>query len=207
MKELGNIKERYDFSVDARQLGLVLLGVFTFAAIVFVLGMSVGLQWEKRQKAEAMPPPVAATARASAAPVAPPVLKPVTTAPPPHAVVEEKPDAQPAEASKTGTPADLTFPKVLASNSKKTAPLTEKKKQARYSVQVAAFDSDEAARARADKLKKKGYSARVVREEGRKEKYGYKVRVGSFDTKDKAAAMAKKLKETEKAAAYVATEK
>ena len=35
MKELGKIKDSYDFSFDARKLGLVLLGASAVAALVF----------------------------------------------------------------------------------------------------------------------------------------------------------------------------
>jgi hypothetical protein len=53
LKELGKLKDSYDFSFDARKLGLVLLGAFSVAALVFVLGVSVGIQWE-RKKSEGM---------------------------------------------------------------------------------------------------------------------------------------------------------
>ncbi len=53
MKDLGKIRDRYDYSFDARQMGLVIFGVAAIAALVFVLGVSVGIQWQRKRQPEA----------------------------------------------------------------------------------------------------------------------------------------------------------
>ena len=121
MKDLGKIRERYDYSFDARQMGLVIFGVAAIAALVFVLGVSVGIQWQKKKEPEARPQAKAQTGKlqARAMPAAPPVLKPVTTSRAsfvPATTVSAKP--------RTVT---LTFPKVLTSKNDSVAPLVEKK--------------------------------------------------------------------------------
>ena len=219
MKELGKIKDSYDFSFDARKLGLVLLGASAVAALVFVLGVSVGLQWERKkadskQRSAMASMPVNPVPAAPRLPAAPPVYKPVTAVPPPPVappVLPVKPETGNGHDKKKETVQDnLTYPKVLTSNTKNTAPLTpEKKKTAkggRYTVQLSAYNEEPAARAKADKLKKKGFDARVYTVEGKKGGYNYKVHVGSFATRDEAVALSKKLKETEKAPPFVTSE-
>lgn len=219
MKELGKIKDSYDFSFDARKLGLVLLGASAVAALVFVLGVSVGLQWERKKSEGIQKAAMAAVAlkpapAVSQLPAAPPVYKPVTAVPPPPVappVLPVKPETGNGhDKKKEAAPDNLTYPKVLTSNSKNTAPLTpEKKKTAkagRYTVQLSAYNEEPAARAKADKLKKKGFDARVYTVEGKKGGYNYKVHIGSFATREEAVALSKKLKETEKATAFVTNE-
>ena len=220
MKELGKLKDSYDFSFDARKLGLVLLGASAVAALVFVLGVSVGLQWERKRAAETKKTVVAAVPVKPAPsvpqlPVAPPVYKPVTTVPPPPVappVLPVKSDTGNGHDKKKEAVQDnLTYPKVLTSNSKNTAPLTPEKKKAanggRYTVQLSAFNDEPSAKAKADKLKKKGFDARVYTVDGKKGGYNYKVHVGSFETRDEAVALLKKLKVTEKSPAFVTSEK
>ncbi|MGA2191795.1 MAG: SPOR domain-containing protein [Nitrospirota bacterium] len=224
MKEIDRIKERYEFSFDVRQLGLILFGVFAIAALVFVLGISVGIQWELRKAPEMKTVTASAGLEKKPVPVvpaAPPVYTPVTTAKPEPVKADEKTQKPekgqkaPRIINKEQEPADLTFPKVLNSSSRKPAPLVpekpDKKEQkpgaaGRYTVQVGAYADKAAAQARADRLKGSGIDARVYTAEGKKGKYNYKVHVGLFDTKDKASAMAKKLGATEKPAPFVALE-
>lgn len=219
MKELGKLKDSYDFSFDARKLGLVLLGASAVAALVFVLGVSVGVQWE-RKKSEgvktsavlAVPPKPAMAAQQL--PAAPPVYKPVTAVPPPPVAPPVLPmESEPGKGhdkKKEAVQDNLTYPRVLTSNSKNTAPLTpEKKKTAkrgRYTVQLSAFNEEQAARAKAEKLKKKGFDARVYKVEGRKGGYNFKVHVGSFETREEAVVLSKKLKESEKGSPFVTSE-
>ena len=219
MKELGKLKDSYDFSFDARKLGLVLLGASAVAALVFVLGVSVGLQWERKksegkQNSSMAAMPVKPAPAVPQLPAAPPVYKPVTAVPPPPVA----PPVLPVK-SETGNGHDkkndavqdnLTYPKVLTSNSKHTAPLMPEKKKAanvgRYTVQLSAYNEESAAKAKADKLRKKGFDARVYTVEGKKGGYNYKVHVGSFGTRDEAVALSKKLKESEKCSPFVTSE-
>jgi cell division protein FtsN len=220
LKELGKIKDSYDFSFDARKLGLVLLGASAVAALVFVLGVSVGLQWERKraavtQKAAIAAVPVKPAPVVPQLPAAPPVYKPVTAVPPPPVappVLPVKADTGNGHDKKKEVVQDnLTYPKVLTSNSKNTAPPTPEKKKAsdggRYTVQLSAYNDEPAAKAKADKLKKKGFDARVYTAEGKKGGYNYKVHVGSFETRDEAVALSKKLKDSEKCSPYVTSEK
>jgi len=219
LKELGKLKDSYDFSFDARKLGLVLLGASAVAALVFVLGVSVGLQWERKktevtQKTAVAAMPVKPVPAVPQLPAAPPVYKPVTAVPPPPVappVLPVKPEAGNGHDKKKEAVQDnLTYPKVLTSNSKNTAPLTpEKKKSAkagRYTVQLSAYNDEPTAKSKADKLKKKGFDARVYTVEGKKGGYNYKVHVGSFESRDEAVALSKKLKDSEKCSPFVTSE-
>ncbi|HLB25644.1 MAG TPA: SPOR domain-containing protein [Nitrospirota bacterium] len=212
MKETGRIRERYDFSFDARQLGLVLSGVFAVAALVFALGVSVGIQWERRKAAEfrqvriLTPAAAVPKGRSAQAPSAPPVLSPVTTA-----LTGNEENAAGAGQGDETDAGPLTFPKVLTSNSRKTAPLTPEKKSSRaagpYTVQVGAYKDKRPARDRAERLKKKGYDARVYSGGGRKGEYAYKVHVGLYESREEAAKVAKRLQSSEKTTVYVTLER
>jgi cell division septation protein DedD len=209
LKDLGKIRERYDYSFDARQMGLVLFGIAAVAALVFVLGVSVGIQWQRKRQPEAAPQAKAQTGKlqASAVPAAPPVLKPVTTS---------RASFVPATtASTTQRSVTLTFPKVLTSKKDSVAPLVEKKVDKKmdnraagghYTVQLGAYKDASAANAKVKLLKKKGYDARVYSASGRRGGYNYKVHVGTFQSKADAAAEAKKLSASERAASYVTKE-
>lgn len=153
MRDFGKIKDHFEFSFDSRQLGLVLLaGVFA-AALVFVLGVSVGMQWERKKGREAalsaqVPAAAPAIARQKPAPApAPPepapqpvqvAPSPAPPVPPPPAEVKPAPMPQPPpEPPAQAAPKrahgavdkpkpdapDLTFPKALTSNDKKVTPM------------------------------------------------------------------------------------
>lgn len=220
MKDLDRGKERYDFSIDARQLGLVLMAVAVIVALVFTLGVSVGVQWERKKSGEPMraamaasrsAPKAAAGATAHPVPAAPPVLAPVTTttgARTDKAGGRRVTAAAGARPEKQEPPVSLTFPKVLTSNTRNTAPLKqdEKKNEVRarkYTVQVGAYNEKDAAKARVDKLRKKGYDARVYNAGGKK--YAYKVRVGSFGTRAEAVQAARKMQSAEKVSPFITT--
>lgn len=226
MKEFGKIKERYEFSFDSRKLGLVLLAAFTAAALVFVLGVSVGVQWETKQAEKAEEARAAMPARAPAAPqpetepvvatpAAPPVEPPAfpvaTSAAPAAAKGPGAGQQKQAGAAKPAAAAEeLTFPKVLSSNTKKTAPLTPPKKtetaRVVYTVQVGAFDDRDSAQSRVDKLRKKEFDARLFVSPDKKDGYPYKVRVGRYSSREEAAATAKKLAAMLQITPYVAAE-
>ena len=233
MKEFGKIKDHYDFTLDSRQLGLVLFGAFVFVVIIFVLGMSVGRQWEGRRQADARPatppepqpaanqavtPPAPPAMPAVAPPVAPPVAapEPLNTTVSPGQAPAPAYQQQPISAEKSESAAHkkmdtLTFPKVLTSSSRNTTPLEPEKRHegvkdeatGGYSVQVGAFNDRKEAQSRADKLKKKGYDAKVTGAKAKNGKTLYKVRVGSFSTKDKALAMAGRLESGEGLTPYI----
>lgn len=218
MKDTGRFKERYDFSLDTRQLGIVLFGVLAAAALVFVLGMSVGRQWERKlAPGGTAPAPVKAAAPQSVVTPAPAVA-PGQTPPVPAPAVETPEAAAPADAK--GIPAgDLTFPKVLTSEKGKTEPLTTDNLKDRknmddsrrvavsktggFTVQVGAYTEERTARKTASMLSKKGYSANVRTIEARGGKKLYKVYVGKFDTREEAASVARKIESSERLKPYV----
>ncbi|MBI5190208.1 MAG: SPOR domain-containing protein [Nitrospirae bacterium] len=238
MKDFGKINDRYEFSFDSRKLGLVLLAAATATSLVFILGVSVGVQWQTKRAENAGPTQaVDTTAEAKPAPqppAAPPVEPPPVMAVVTTAAATVQPGAgarpsdgagQPAQAAlaKPGTPArdarkekpapaasDLTFPKVLSSNNKKTEPLTPAKKpqasSSRYTIQVGAFDDKDSAQARVDKLRKKSFDARLLVSTDKKDRYAYKVRVGSYATREEATATAKKLEGMLQITPYVTAE-
>ena len=218
MKDLSKIRERYDYSFDARQLGLVIFGIAAVAALIFVLGVTVGIQWQKKRYPEVVAQASATVRPSREMPSAPPVLKPVTTS---HTALSPASTAP----AKPQRPVTLTFPKVLTSNARNVhAPLVEKpsnrqpvdrrraerqpvdRHQGRYTVQIGAYKSASAARAAVAKLKKKGYNARVYAVSGRRGGYNYKVHVGNFGTKSDAASEARKLSSVRGARPYVTKE-
>jgi cell division protein FtsN len=240
MKEFGKIKEHYEFSFDSRKLGLVLFGAFLFAVLVFVLGVSVGRRWETKKReaapAQAAVAPVSPPKPDNVAPAVPPVTPPVAPpatppvvppAAPPVAAPAPAPAVTPTQPAKTITvtprpdpagkkaPDNLTFPKVLTSNTRKTTPLTPENKKARegagttgvYTVQVGAYNEKKEAQTRVDRLRRKGYDARVHAVKEKSGKTLYKVRVGSFDTRGDAASTAKKLDAAERLTPYITLDK
>jgi DedD protein len=189
---------------------MIIVAVLAVVTLVFVLGVSVGKQWERKTeetikgqlaKAEAARPKPSPPAEVPAAPpVSAPVLRPATT------TAAEKKAAR--DEAKT-EPEDLTFPKVLTSNSKKTAPLAkeappktkkaaepkeEEAAGARFTVQVGAYKTRSAAQASAERLKKKGYEARVYDSGAQGGPYHFKLRVGRYASKETAKSVARKLK-------------
>jgi len=250
--DIGKIREHYDFSFDGRKLGLILFSVFAAASLIFVLGLSVGIQWEKKRSAKdaTQPPPSAKAAisppeshaeavvpAAVALPVAPPVAAqpvksetaqdPVTVANPGTITVDKGPRAaptrpqqdaktaeKPGKANKERTVDNLTFPKVLTSNVKDAAPLkTAKPEKAdiqkpaasggTYTIQVGAYKEKKEADTRAERLKRKGYDARVVSGKDKDGAVLYKIRVGNFGTQGEAQPTARKIESSEQVTTYI----
>lgn len=217
MRDIGRVKERYDFTLDSRQMGLVLFAGLVAAALLFVLGMSVGRQWERKLHAgrDRAAAPAGTTAQAAPAgevvPAAPPVSPSpaVTRAEVPDAGESGKPSPEPMK------PEDLTFPKVLTSGGGQPAPAVKAarpapaktakpaKAQGAFTVQVGAFKDRAAADGLAAKLGKKGYDSGVYPPGGSKAAGIYKVHVGSFETRDDAQKTADRLTRSEKLKTYV----
>ncbi len=208
MKELGRIKERYDFSFDSRQFGIILLAVAAVVSLVFVLGVSVGRQWE-RKTATAKP---GAPPKVAKPPVQPAALPVVPAAPPVTAPVL-KASTTAAPSKEKAKEAALTFPKVLTSNSKSTAPLAKEKDKAKeeaqagsFTVQVGAYKTRGAAQASVARLKKKGFEARVYDSGGQGGPYRFKLRVGRYADREAARQAARKLKSNENFTPFVTRE-
>lgn len=226
MRDTGKFKERYDFSLDSRQLGVVMFAGLAVAALVFVLGMSVGRQWERKHAAVR---PAQATENRPAVPeslvpVAPGVEPGAAATPPPADAAADKAQSDVADHAGSGEgipPKDLTFPKVLTSESGKPEPLSGKKpgkkpdkkpdgsrdvtasKSGGYTVQVGAYTDEATAKKTASALSRKGYNARVRTIAAKGGKKLYKVFVGRYETKDEATAAARKIESSEKLKPYV----
>jgi len=219
LREPTRFKERYDFTLDSRQLGLVLFSAVVAGALIFVLGMSVGKQWEKKAHAEkGMNDTVKIVSVDSPAPeqtipAAPPV------APPDESTSSAKSETKNLQADdvavtnsdgppeqETMKPEDMTFPHVLTGTAKPKLPPPKPSvntaKKVDYTVQVGAFKDKSTANSLAAKLKKKGYSSGVQATKGSRGRI-YKVHVGRFKSKDDARRMADRLASNERLKTYV----
>ncbi|GAB4488354.1 MAG: hypothetical protein OHK006_18680 [Thermodesulfovibrionales bacterium] len=142
-----------------------------------------------------------------AAPAVPEKAKetPVTAAP----VAPEKPAGQePARSAAPEKPA-AQAPAGSADHAKAaqktgTAPSAAKAAaRGTFSVQVGIFETEKNAAALAEKLRQKGYAARVNPDAADPKRPRYRVLVGSFDTRAKAAVQAKAITEKEGGKAFV----
>jgi len=226
LRELTRLKERYDFTLDSRQLGIVMFSAIVAGALIFVLGMSVGKQWEKKAHAEkGMPDAVKIVS------VDKPAPEQTIPAAPPVAPPDESTSSSKSEESKnlpaddaavansdgppeqeTMRPEDMTFPHVLTGTAKpklpppkpsaKTAKTAKTANGVAFTVQVGAFKDKSTANSLAAKLKKKGYSSGVQTTKGAGGSI-YKVHVGSFKSKDDAHRMADRLASKERLKTFV----
>jgi cell division protein FtsN len=222
LRELAKFKERYDFTLDSRQLGLVLFSALVAGALIFVLGMSVGRQWEKRAHAEKAATDtmkvvsIDTPAPDQVVPAAPPVSPPDESASSGSSKEEKNnttddaavKDTEKPPEQETMKPEDMTFPQVLTGKAKPKLPPPKQPapaaRKGAYTVQVGAYRDKAAADALAAKLKKRGYSSGVQSTKGSGGKI-YKVHVGNFKSKDDAKRMADRLASREKLKPYVTT--
>jgi cell division protein FtsN len=161
----------------------------------------------------ATPSTIDSTSRSVAAPVAPPAAAPVTapvntpvsspTVAPKSGptgaqstTASSKPSMQPPSSprdvnpsmivpsTKEGAPTEKTV-----SSTAKTTPSSKSSSEGGYSVQVAAYNVKSQAQAMVDKLKKKGYDARVSGTSA-----PFRVRIGNYATQAQASAVMRSLK-------------
>jgi DedD protein len=208
--ENGRGREKFELSLDGRQIASIVVGALVILGVVFVLGLNVGKQIAVRQAAtgrggdlEALdhpPPPASATDDAitfydrlpKAKPAAPPPAEPKavpapaplaeTAAAPALALAEEPAPALPRPAPLPAIPA----PAVAASATPKVAtrPPAAAEKAGAWCVQLAASSS----RVEADRLaaRFRSLSPRVETADVPGKGRFFRVRVGSFETKDDA---------------------
>jgi len=213
-------RDRHEYSLDSRQLGIVLLAVTVLAALVFVLGVSVGIQWEKRTATSDEPVAVETSGVPAAetepgkpsAPAVAPGFKPDNDNNNGNDISPTGENKEVAEKAGVKEPAinaeKLTFPKTLTSKEPAapkpktpSAKAPQKSGAGVYTVQVGAFKEKGSAGKLVDRLKKAGYKAGYVRAEGPNGLY--KVRVGSFASLADARDMAAKLESKEGLKPYV----
>lgn len=210
--ENGRGREKFELSLDGRQIASIVVGALVILGVVFVLGLNVGKQIAVRQAAagrggdlEALdhppPPPASASDDAitfydrlpKAKPAAPPPAEPkaapalasrAEAAAAPALAKEPAPAALPRPAPLPTVPA-LT---VAASATPKAAtafrPPSAPDKAGAWCVQLAASSS----RAEADRLaaRFRSLSPRVEAADVPGKGRFFRVRVGSFETKDDA---------------------
>jgi len=218
-------KDRHEYSLDSRQLGIFLLAVAALAALIFVLGVSVGIQWQKRTSSEtASQADMAAGADEVTGEEAEPGLPAAPAVDPAYMSEKDEKDESSGKAKEVAEkddggsalePEKLTFPKTLTSKvPSKPAPRAEKTASApragkaaakaetgSYTVQVGAFKEKGSASRLVERLKKKGYKAEYRRTDGANGLY--RVRVGSFASLADARGMAAKLETKEGLKPYV----
>jgi cell division septation protein DedD len=183
-------REKYELSLDGRQVASIVVGALVILAVVFVLGLNVGKQVALRQLEPRRAGDLDALDRAPAAPPikpAPPAKpEPLTfhdrltkEAPPPP----PPPDA--AAAASPGPPAAASPPPAAPPTAPPEAPPPAADPPAKpWTVQLAA-SSD---RAEAERLASRFATLRPRVEEAVVPGKGlfFRVRVGGFETKDEA---------------------
>jgi len=191
MRDPKRVRERFELSLDGRQVASVIVGALVILAGVFVLGLDVGRQIGGRQG----PPPQAGADPLAALDAPPP--KPDAGEPPPRLSYHEtltrpqapdprpvEPKAQPLPAATGPTPTPAPAPQAAAPPP--PAPRPAPAAEPAFAIQVGSSqDPAEAARI-AEKFK--AQRARVVAADIPGKGRWYRVRVGAFDDRPSAEA-------------------
>lgn len=196
----GRGREKFELSLDGRQVASIVVGALVVLAVVFILGFNVGKQLAVRQLEAGHPGDLDALDRAPAAPAAPaPPAEPLTfhdkltkerPAPPPPPEPAQPPAPQaaapapapqpaaPPAAAPAPPPAPPPPPPPRAPAPVAAAPLKA------WTVQLAAAED----RGEAERIATRFAALGPRIEEADVPGKGrfYRVRVGSFDTKDEA---------------------
>ncbi len=174
-------REKFELSLDGKQVASIVVGALVVLAVVFVLGLNVGKQLAARQLDARRPGDLEALDRAPAMPAEKPEpltfhdrLTKETPAPPPP---DAAPPPAPPPAAAPPAPAPIAPAPVAPAP---TAPASPKP----WTVQLAAAED----RAEAERLAARFASLNPRVEEAVIPGKGrfYRVRVGSFDTKESA---------------------
>jgi DedD protein len=194
----SRVREKFDLSLDGRQIASIVVGALVILGVVFVLGLNVGRQIATRQADAARAGDLDALDRAPSAdapavdgasltfhdslvkekaPPMPAVVIPSRTAPPP---------ATPA-ATPAALPAQSAAPIAAAAPVKATPEPAERPATATagaFTIQIGASQQ----RAEADRIAARHRSLRPRVEAAEVDGKGrwYRVRVGSFDTREAA---------------------
>jgi cell division septation protein DedD len=188
-------REKYELSLDGRQVASVVVGALVVVAVVFVLGLNVGKQVALRQLEPRRGGDLEVLDRAPAAtpakPEPPPKPEPLTfhdrltkesppPPPPPEAAAAASP-GPPAAAASPPAPAPAAPP---AAPPEAPPPATEPPPAKAWTVQLAAASE----RAEAERLAGRFPTLRPRVEEAVVPGKGrfFRVRVGGFETKDEA---------------------
>ncbi|ABS26489.1 SPOR domain-containing protein [Anaeromyxobacter sp. Fw109-5] len=191
----SRVREKFDLSLDGRQIASIVVGALVILGVVFVLGLNVGRQIATRQADVARAGDLEALDRAPSAaapavdgasltfhdslvkekaPPMPAVATPSRTAPPP-AVPAALPAPAPSAAPTVAAPA-----KAAPASAERAEPATA----GAFTIQIGASQQ----RAEADRIAARHRSLRPRVEAAEVDGKGrwYRVRVGSFDTREAA---------------------
>lgn len=211
--------ERFDFSLDSKQVALLVVLGLVILVLVFALGVIIGRGLQHPEmpavaaqgeavESETADPVTETTDLAVAAPETPaganeaPVLKFYANGA--SQPVREMPMTR-QSASKPARPAAVeeSVPKAAT---KKPAPVvneTKSSSKAVFTIQVSAFQDKNQADQLVSRLKRKGYDAFITRAAIPGKGTWYRVRVGRYASRDEAQAVAATLKRKEGISTYV----
>ena len=228
MRDSHRMKEKYDLSLDSRQVVSLLVAGIVVVGAVFVLGVVVGKKLASSQRTDRAPdllsaldqksaaleraraaPPLTfqeelvADAGSPARPAAPaPLAKPVAKAEPPKAVAEKKPDlpARPADAGTVATRVTSPTPEA-----KPAKPAESGHPAGPWTLQIGASQNREDAERMASRLREKGYAPYIVTAEVPGKGTFFRVRMGSFATREAAGRYLEDFRRETKSEAFVAS--
>lgn len=223
MREGRRVRERFEMSLEPKQLALLFVLVLVILVLVFALGIIVG----RGLKSPVTPPTTADVLDGDEAPPVGEAASPETAATEgddapklkfygegataPHseasALAQEDEVGPPAPAAAPAAPkAKAEKPKAAE---KKAEKKTEKKSEAKakgtgkFTIQVSAFQSRSQADHLVSTLKHKGYDAYIAQASIPGKGVWYRVRIGNYASRDAAQAVANSLKRKENITTYV----
>jgi len=228
MRDLREIKSRYEFQLDNRQLVLIFAGMVLILILVFILGILFGRSYSSPEAIT-----LAATTGAEA-PSAEAIVKeenlqpdaeeqkereeliqkleaekvptsiPPSTEPEPQGSggpqVAGEPDKTPTlEPESGGKPAPASAEKPELSIKKETPPALPASTSGPYTIQIASFQNKADAHALVNKLKQGKYDAYILEADLESKGLWYRVRVGHYPDRELADKALKIIQAREKA--------
>lgn len=210
----------YQLSFTSRQALGVFIGLLLALGAAYFLGVMTGLAGRGSAKTAtvATPAPTAPVRIAAAQPLASPTpIRPLRgktpTIPPfPKPVLGREPTAAAGlqffeDRAESETPPSTTKPATPRPTASKSPspppkPSTAVAATGEFWVQVTSVRSEREARARRDKLIRRGYRARILPGEGSQGKL-YRVRVGPYSSRDEASRASERLSREEKIKTWI----
>ena len=233
MRDSHRMKEKYDLSLDSRQVVSLLVAGIVVLGAVFVLGVLVGKKLAGSQRTDRVPDLLSALDQKSAALERARAAPPLTfqeeltadagaaraAAPPAKAVAEKKPEAPPkvATAAKPQTEKKVDVPGKPADAgpiATRTAPAAAVPKTSDgtvpngpFTLQLGASQNRDDAERMVSRLREKGYAPYIISADVPGKGTFYRVRMGSFPTREAAGRYLEDFKRETKTEAFVASTK
>jgi cell division septation protein DedD len=180
--------EKFEVSLDGRQVASIVVGALVILGVVFVLGLNVGKQIGQRRAEQAAPGDLAALDRAPAPP-APAREEPLTfhdrltkETPPPPPPAAPAPAAPPPEAAPA--PAPVPAPAAAPPRAAEATPAAQSPPERPWTVQLAAAQDRAEAERTAARFAALGPRVEEAQVPG-KGRF-WRVRVGAFETRQDA---------------------